>query len=72
MDIEEQVVFKCSFHCYSGMVRLTDQEATAITQVVCYSSQGEKAGHTMWGHTMWGHMGKYQGWSGGRESKGEV
>lgn len=45
------------------MVKPTDQEAIDIEKVICYSFQEDGTCHT---------MGKDQGWSGGRMSKGKI
>lgn len=39
-------VFKCRFYYYSGMVRLTDQETTAVEKTDGYA-QLQEAGRTM-------------------------
>lgn len=55
-------VLKCRLYCYSGIVRLKEQET------VCYSQIPGEGGP----HTMWVHSRKNQGHSGGRGSKAET
>ena len=38
-------VLKCKFSDYSGVVRPTDQETTAIEKTVCYTHRWEEEGH---------------------------
>lgn len=33
----QQCVLKCRFYCYSGLVRQTVEETTAIGRIVCYN-----------------------------------
>lgn len=53
--LEKPLVLKCRFY-YSGLVRSTDQEMTAIEKVVCYTAQEE--GNMPWRRAGW-HMGRH-------------
>lgn len=55
-------IFKCRFCYYSGIVRPTDQETTAIEKTVCYSQFPRKGGMPHHG----GHMGRHWARSGGK------